>query len=1015
MAWAQTQERGARLGVVAEDGKRIELYEGSYALLIGVSKYKHGWRSLPGAAKDIISVAEALRRHGFQVTFLNDPTYSELDQTVKQFIADSGQAEHNRLLIYFAGHGHTLRVWNDTSKMGYLVPSDAPLPDDEPGALRERVVGMDATLLPVRSGVGAFKAKAMSMSRMQEYAEEIESKHALFIFDSCFAGSIFSTPRGGKVPYLITSKVAEPVRQFITSGNAAQTVPDESIFRAELVDALSGEADLNHDGYITGSELASFLEDKVTNYSKGTQTPQYGKIVNRLLDKGDFIFVVPHPMEETAPKRSRRATELRGPARATFAVAAGANSFTPAAGGGATQAGSGAAPQPGGDDSRLGVGRKAVRKLSQDERHTYSVLLEAGQYMRVAVEQLGLDVLVVVTGPDGKRVAEVNALGGKSGTETLAVLAAATGQYRVDVVPAADGAPPGEYQIEVAEIRAATPREVSLAEADRLSERVKALYLSGEYERARPLAERVLAAREKELPANDPKIADAYTALGLLAFESGDFGKALSFLGRALNINLAALGEGNPAVASSYEQLGAVYETTSNYGQAEAAYYAALRIRTAAGADDSALATLLNRIGVILDAKGQYTEAVIYHRRALSLFEKAAGPQSLDVVTSYSNLASALQSLGEYRQAKELYTRALAIGEKALGPQHHFVARLLHNIGALSSAMGEHALAVAYLQRALAINEKTYGPDSIYVARSLDNLGAAYREMKEYERAKPLLQRALTIRESAAGQNRLEIAISLQNLGALYQQQGELAKAEPLLTRALAIRSEALGQTHPDVAWTLVSLGSLEQSKQRPDKAFEYYNRALLIQQGAGDRRGQVQTLNHLGEVYESIGDKSRAQEAFTQSRRLSMEQNESPSPGKNISAGTTRSVRITYPSENGASIGKTLTVRGVASLPPTEHLWVLATRADFEGRWWPLGQAEVDAVTGSWEKEVPLGAAGGLGQEFDIAAIIVDDTTHAALADYLKRAMSSINVTPIQLPPAKSSSFVRRVRRAGF
>ena len=55
---------------------------------------------------------------------------------------------------------------------------------------------------------------------------------------------------------------------------------------------MKGEADLNNDGYVTGSELGMYLESKVVNYSRNAQHPQYGKIRNPKLDKGDFVFVL---------------------------------------------------------------------------------------------------------------------------------------------------------------------------------------------------------------------------------------------------------------------------------------------------------------------------------------------------------------------------------------------------------------------------------------------------------------------------------------------------------------------------------------------------------------------------------------------------------------------------------------------------------------------------------------------------------------------------------------------------
>lgn len=253
----------------AEDGQEIKLYDRSYALVIGVSDYTAGWPKLPGVKKDVETVARALERQGFQVTVVLNPDSAELDKSFKTFIDQYGLNVENRLLFYFAGHGHTIKQ-SYGDEMGYIVPTDAPNPlRDRPG----------------------FMSKAMDMQQMELYARRIQSKHALFVFDSCFSGSIFALSRA--VPESIGYKTARPVRQFITSGSADEQVPDHSIFREQFVEAVEGEADTNRDGYVTGTELGEFLQDKVVNYSRNAQHPQYGKVRNPNLDKGDFVFALP--------------------------------------------------------------------------------------------------------------------------------------------------------------------------------------------------------------------------------------------------------------------------------------------------------------------------------------------------------------------------------------------------------------------------------------------------------------------------------------------------------------------------------------------------------------------------------------------------------------------------------------------------------------------------------------------------------------------------------------------------
>ncbi len=265
------------LKIKDKQGREVGLYKESHALVIGASDYTAGWPVLPGVKKDIQVVKSILEKHGFIVTLVINPDRYQLFRAFYTFINEHGFKPDNRLLFYFAGHGHTIRLAYG-EEMGYIVPTDAPNPNrDHEG----------------------FLTKAMDMQQIEVYAKRIQSKHALFLFDSCFSGSIFALSRA--IPENISYKTSKPVRQFITSGSADEKVPDESIFRTQFIAALDGEGDVDKDGYVTGAELGEFLQKKVINYSKGSQHPQYGKIRNPNLDKGDFVFMIGKVRPKTIP------------------------------------------------------------------------------------------------------------------------------------------------------------------------------------------------------------------------------------------------------------------------------------------------------------------------------------------------------------------------------------------------------------------------------------------------------------------------------------------------------------------------------------------------------------------------------------------------------------------------------------------------------------------------------------------------------------------------------------------
>jgi hypothetical protein len=256
--------RGIR--VVSKKGQALYLYKDYYAVVIGVSEYEH-WPRLPNAVKDAEEVAAKLKEMGFKVRVVTNPDSGQLKSTLADISRRLGREKKRALLLYFAGHGETTQLADGTD-LGFIVPKDAPLQNLDPFG---------------------FDNKAVSMREIETVALKVKSKHVLMLFDSCFSGSLFALARAA--PTEITEKSAKPVRQFMTAGSAKETVPDRSIFKVVLLQGLDGYADYNGDGYITGSELGMYLQSRVINYSRGAQHPQFGKINNPYLDKGDFIFV----------------------------------------------------------------------------------------------------------------------------------------------------------------------------------------------------------------------------------------------------------------------------------------------------------------------------------------------------------------------------------------------------------------------------------------------------------------------------------------------------------------------------------------------------------------------------------------------------------------------------------------------------------------------------------------------------------------------------------------------------
>jgi len=246
----------------------LSSYSGSYALLIGESQYTNGWDSLETIPGELQKVEDVLKKRNFHVEKYLNLDAEQLRARFRTFINQYGFEKNNRLLFFFGGHGHT-RKYQSYDK-GYIVPVDAPLPD---------------------SNLRGFRQKAVSMDQVYAWAKEIEVNHALFVFDSCFSGTILKVRSGESVPPYIEESTAEPVRQFITGGKANEKLPAKSVFTPAFVNALRlSKGDLNKDGYATGFEICYYLKNEVPKH--WSQHPQCGTIRDYELSQGDFVFVV---------------------------------------------------------------------------------------------------------------------------------------------------------------------------------------------------------------------------------------------------------------------------------------------------------------------------------------------------------------------------------------------------------------------------------------------------------------------------------------------------------------------------------------------------------------------------------------------------------------------------------------------------------------------------------------------------------------------------------------------------
>jgi hypothetical protein len=108
----------------------------------------------------------------------------------------------------------------------------------------------------------------------------------------------------------------------------------------------------------------------------------------------------------------------------------------------------------------LQPGKGIERTLSGGQTHSYTISLEKDQFVQLAVEQRGIDVVIRVFDLDGRLLHQFDSPSGTVGTEYAEIISDTSGTYRIEVATLNDAEASGKYEIKISELRKATDEEL---------------------------------------------------------------------------------------------------------------------------------------------------------------------------------------------------------------------------------------------------------------------------------------------------------------------------------------------------------------------------------------------------------------------------------------------------------------------------------------------------------------------------------------------------------------------------
>lgn len=464
----------------------------------------------------------------------------------------------------------------------------------------------------------------------------------------------------------------------------------------------------------------------------------------------------------------------------------------------------------------LAPGRPIEAELGGNEEGVYETSLKKGEFLRVDVEQRGVDVVVAVRDPRGRLLVEHDTLTGAYGTETVRVIAAASGAHRVTLRVLDPAAIRGRCVIRVSDPRAARPDDA-----------------------------RGIAAQSAALEG------------ARLRNEGGP--ASLSRAGRALERALLlwrSLGDREEEALTLYELASVARQRGENQLALER-YTRAVPVARAAG-DRQLEARLHDGVGLTRLFLGDPAGAADVLPKSMALAQSIGDEQTANEARNTLGWAETL--LGHYDRAIEIYRVAIAEARKR--GERAAEAWPTNGLAFAYLRIGERKKALAIYERALTL-WRSIG-DRRGEVLALEDIGFLHWSAGDSARALSLYEQALPIAR-ALGDGRGE-ALALNNIGLANESLGRHEVATRRLGEALAIWRRMADQ--PGEVQTLHNLGRVEAALGRSQAALALWNEELALARRSRDGAGEAKALTEIARqetVLDRLDDaRSHAEEAVS-------------------------------------------------------------------------------------------------------------------------------------------------------
>jgi CHAT domain-containing protein/tetratricopeptide (TPR) repeat protein len=329
---------------------------------------------------------------------------------------------------------------------------------------------------------------------------------------------------------------------------------------------------------------------------------------------------------------------------------------------------------------------------------------------------------------------------------------------------------------------------------------------------ARELGERVLALRSRHLPPEHPEVTRALHNLGSFSYARGRYAEALDYFRRAAEARIRANGEANAEVAYSLNG-----EASSAYMLDRRAMNDSLQVRILAirerilPPEHPDRIKSLSAVALSAQALGDLARAEGFARRAVESAEANLPPDHVERAYAYQRLAEVLREQGDYAESRTLHERVVDILERDFGADAQGTLNARHALVLALVFAGDYAEAqrVARVQLDASRRHPSPGHD---VAISLDDLAWTQFRLGETDSALVNERAAVALMSAAVGPAHARTVSLLTNLAAMEAGAGHFAVADSLYGRCVEFKAARFGDASPDLANALEGQGAVREA-----------------------------------------------------------------------------------------------------------------------------------------------------------------------------------------------------------